>query len=78
MNGLMTDYYDIFSNEEEDDTYKHEFIFKNKLSNYFNMTKARERNTIFLLSKVKRYKGELKVRMNEIIDLFAKVKLQMF
>ena len=77
MNDSMTEYYDIFSNEEEDDTYKNEFIFKNKLSNYCNtMTKARERNTIFLLSKVKRYRGELKVRMNEIIDLFAEGKIK--
>jgi hypothetical protein len=77
MNDSRTEYYDIFSNEEEDDTYKNEFIFKNKLSNYCNnMTKARERNTIFLLSKVKRYNGELKIRMNEIIDLFADGKIK--
>ena len=40
------------------------------------MTKARERNTIFLLSKVKRYKGEIKARMNEIIKLCAEGKIK--
>ena len=55
MNDSMTEYYDIFSNEEEDDTYKNECIIKNKLSNYCNtMTKARERNTIFFTFKGKK------------------------
>ena len=77
MINSMTEYYDIFSSsEEDDDTYIKEFIFKNKLSNYSNMTKARERNTIFLLSKVKRYTGEIKARMNEIIELFAEGKIK--